>query len=146
MPISLDDKLVVAISSRALFNLEEENRLFDAGDDKAYMQLQFERLDVPAKPGEAIVTYLSGMGVTNPVVASGQTAPLTVLLPAVIQPTVTVDGQPAAIAFAGLTPGGIGLFQINFTVPAGARAGDLDVVIVQNGIKANVTKLPVAAN
>ena len=53
MPISLDDKLVVAISSRALFNLEEENRLFDAGDDKAYMQLQFERLDVPAKPGVA---------------------------------------------------------------------------------------------
>ena len=53
MPISLDDKLVVAISSRALFNLEEENRLFDAGDDKAYMQLQFDRLDVPAKPGVA---------------------------------------------------------------------------------------------
>ncbi|BDT68959.1 hypothetical protein os1_31460 [Comamonadaceae bacterium OS-1] len=53
MPISLDDKLVVAISSRALFNLEEENRLFDAGDDKAYMQLQFDRLDVPAQPGVA---------------------------------------------------------------------------------------------
>ena len=33
MPLTLDDKLVVAISSRALFNLEEENRLFDAGDD-----------------------------------------------------------------------------------------------------------------
>ncbi|WP_295953669.1 5'-nucleotidase [Rhodoferax sp.] len=53
MPISLDDKLVVAISSRALFNLEEENRLFDAGDDKAYMQLQFDRLDLPAQPGVA---------------------------------------------------------------------------------------------
>ena len=53
MPLTLDDKLVVAISSRALFNLEEENRLFDAGDDKAYMQLQFERLDLPAKPGVA---------------------------------------------------------------------------------------------
>ena len=53
MPLTLDDKLVVAISSRALFNLEEENRLFDAGDDKAYMQLQFDRLDLPAKPGVA---------------------------------------------------------------------------------------------
>ena len=53
MLITLEDKLVVAISSRALFNLEEENRLFDAGDDKAYMQLQFDRLNLPAKPGVA---------------------------------------------------------------------------------------------
>jgi 5'-nucleotidase len=53
MPVSLDDKLVVAISSRALFNLEEENALFDAGDPQAYMRLQLERLDVAAKPGIA---------------------------------------------------------------------------------------------
>ncbi|RYF64536.1 MAG: 5'-nucleotidase [Comamonadaceae bacterium] len=53
MPVTLDDKLVVAISSRALFNLEEENRLFDSGDAEGYMKLQFERLDVPAEPGIA---------------------------------------------------------------------------------------------
>ena len=53
MPVTLDDKLVVAISSRALFNLEEENLLFDAGDPDAYMRLQLERLDVPAAPGIA---------------------------------------------------------------------------------------------
>lgn len=53
MTVSLGDKLVVAISSRALFNLEEENRLFDSGDAEGYMRLQFERLDVPAQPGIA---------------------------------------------------------------------------------------------
>ncbi|WP_399679266.1 5'-nucleotidase [Xenophilus sp.] len=53
MPVTLDDKLVVAISSRALFNLEEENRLFEGGDPDAYMRLQLERLDVPAAPGIA---------------------------------------------------------------------------------------------
>ncbi|MEO7243323.1 MAG: 5'-nucleotidase [Variovorax sp.] len=53
MPVTLDDKLVVAISSRALFNLEEENRLFDSGDAEGYMQLQLARLDVPAQPGIA---------------------------------------------------------------------------------------------
>ncbi|MEJ8846626.1 5'-nucleotidase [Variovorax rhizosphaerae] len=53
MPASLGDKLVVAISSRALFNLEEENRLFESGDSEGYMRLQFERLDVPAQPGIA---------------------------------------------------------------------------------------------
>src|SRR3569832_286600 len=53
MAVSLDDKLVVAISSRALFNLEEENAIFESGDPQAYMRLQFERLDQPAPPGIA---------------------------------------------------------------------------------------------
>jgi 5'-nucleotidase len=53
MPASLEGQLVVAISSRALFDFEEENRLFEQGDDRAYMQLQLGRLEVPAKPGVA---------------------------------------------------------------------------------------------
>ena len=53
MPASLEGKLVVAISSRALFNLEEENRLFESGDPEGYMRLQLERMDVPARPGIA---------------------------------------------------------------------------------------------
>ena len=71
MSANLDGQLVVAISSRALFDLEEENRVFETGSaptasqelppdlppgvkkDAAYMQLQLERLDVPAKPGVA---------------------------------------------------------------------------------------------
>lgn len=53
MGVTLDGKLVVAISSRALFDFEEENEVFEKGDDTAYMRLQLERLDVPAKPGVA---------------------------------------------------------------------------------------------
>ena len=53
MPVSFDGQLVVAISSRALFDFEEENEVFEAADDRAYMQLQLDRLDVTAKPGVA---------------------------------------------------------------------------------------------
>ena len=53
MSVSLEGKLVVAISSRALFDFEEENRVFEQGDDRAYMAMQLERLDVPAPPGVA---------------------------------------------------------------------------------------------
>jgi 5'-nucleotidase len=45
--------LVVAISSRALFDFEEENLVFEQSDDRAYMKLQLERLEEPAKPGVA---------------------------------------------------------------------------------------------
>ncbi|MBM3387849.1 MAG: 5'-nucleotidase, partial [Betaproteobacteria bacterium] len=53
MPATLEGQLVVAISSRALFDFEEENQVFEQGDDHAYMQLQLGRLDIPAKPGVA---------------------------------------------------------------------------------------------
>lgn len=53
MPASLEGQLVVAISSRALFDFEEENRIFESSDDRAYMQLQLQRLDQPARPGVA---------------------------------------------------------------------------------------------
>jgi 5'-nucleotidase len=53
MPATLEGQLVVAISSRALFDFEEENRVFEASDDRAYMQLQLLRVDQPARPGVA---------------------------------------------------------------------------------------------
>ncbi|CAN5440480.1 5'-nucleotidase [soil metagenome] len=49
----LDNPLVVAISSRALFDFEAENRVFEEKDDAAYMRLQMERVDVPAPEGPA---------------------------------------------------------------------------------------------
>jgi len=53
MPATLQGQLVVAISSRALFDFEEENRVFEAADDRAYMQLQLARVEQPARPGVA---------------------------------------------------------------------------------------------
>ncbi len=53
MPYTVEGKLVVAISSRALFDFEEENRVFEAQGEHAYIELQYSRLDVPAKEGAA---------------------------------------------------------------------------------------------
>ncbi len=68
MPASLSGQLVVAISSRALFDFEEENRLFEAADDRAYMRLQLERVDRPAPPGVAF-------SLVNKLLAFNRTAP-----------------------------------------------------------------------
>ncbi|HTY04100.1 MAG TPA: 5'-nucleotidase [Rhodocyclaceae bacterium] len=53
MPISLEGKLVVALSSRALFDFEEENRVFEEADDSAYMAVQVDRMEQAARPGAA---------------------------------------------------------------------------------------------
>src|ERR1051325_2930652 len=53
MPYSVEGKLVVAISSRALFDFEEENRVFDADGEEAYVALQLGRLEVRVREGVA---------------------------------------------------------------------------------------------
>src|SRR3977135_662544 len=53
MPYSVEGKLVVAISSRALFDFEDENRIFERDGEAAYIAMQFARLDVPAREGVA---------------------------------------------------------------------------------------------
>ena len=53
MPTNLDDQLVVAISSRALFNFEEENAVFTESDPVPYRQIQLDRMDKPAREGVA---------------------------------------------------------------------------------------------
>ncbi|MEY3782197.1 MAG: hypothetical protein RIS97_375, partial [Pseudomonadota bacterium] len=45
MATNLNGQLVVAISSRALFDFEQENEVFEQGDDRAYMDLQLSKLD-----------------------------------------------------------------------------------------------------
>ena len=68
MPVTLAGQLVVAISSRALFDFEEENRVFEASDDRAYMRLQLARLEAAAKAGVAF-------SLVNKLLAFNQGAP-----------------------------------------------------------------------
>jgi len=102
----------------------------------------------PAKPGDVLVLYLAGMGLTdNPAVTTGAGAPGLspgdTLAHPQVPPTLTMDGSPVHITFAGLTPGLVGLYQVDFQVPAGAADGERQLVLYQSGTAANQTLLPV---
>lgn len=96
----------------------------------------------PAKSGEYLVAYLAGMGETNATPPSGAASPVSPLALPMVNPTLTINGAPYPIAFAGLTPGLVGLYQLNFQVPAGLPAGDITLVVSQNGQPSNQTVLP----
>ena len=100
----------------------------------------------PAHPGEILMMYLVGMGATQPSVSSGHASPSTApLAQPIAPPSVAIANQTAPISFAGLTPFLVGLYQINFQVPAGAKTGTpLNVVVTQGGVTANVTTLTLA--
>jgi 5'-nucleotidase len=51
MPYSLDDKLVVAITGRALFDLDEAHRIYEREGLEAYQKYQLQNEDVTLKPG-----------------------------------------------------------------------------------------------
>ena len=53
MPASFDGKLVVAISSKALFDLEESNRVFEEQGVTAYYRYQLEHENQILAPGIA---------------------------------------------------------------------------------------------
>ena len=53
MPVELDNKLVVGISSRALFDLEEENTIYEENGLKAYSDYQIGHENNILKPGAA---------------------------------------------------------------------------------------------
>jgi trimeric autotransporter adhesin len=77
----------------------------------------------PVKAGQPIVIYCTGLGEVNPAVPTGTAAPLTQISKTIEPISVTVGGITADVLFSGLTPGFVGLYQVNATVPTGVAPG-----------------------
>jgi uncharacterized protein (TIGR03437 family) len=98
----------------------------------------------PVKAGDTLVIYCTGLGEVDPPTTAGTAASLTQLSYAINPVAVTVGGVPAAVLFAGLTPGYVGLYQINATVPRGVTAGDqVPVVVTAAGQSSTVVTVAV---
>jgi uncharacterized protein (TIGR03437 family) len=80
----------------------------------------------PAGIGETIAVYLTGLGGVSPAVGDGAPGPST-LANAVESVWAFIGGVQAAVSFAGLTPGVVGLAQINLVIPSGVTSGDNNI-------------------
>ena len=81
-------------------------------------------LSSPLRHNEIAVIYATGLGFVSPISLPGYRAPESPLSIVTIQPAVTFGGVPGDILFAGLSPGFVGLYQINVRVPIGAPLGN----------------------
>jgi uncharacterized protein (TIGR03437 family) len=97
----------------------------------------------PARAGEVIVAYLVGLGATDGAVASGAPSPADPLVRPATLSTLTVGGVDTPISFIGLTPGLVGLYQLNFRVPTDAPTGNLSVTMTQDSTPSNSAILAV---
>ena len=96
----------------------------------------------PAAPGEAIIIYATGLGAVSTAVADGTPAPAANSLLDLCQPPIVIfGGTPelngggtfANILYAGLTPGFVGLYQLNVLVPPATPAGPTNMYIFGPG-------------
>jgi uncharacterized protein (TIGR03437 family) len=99
----------------------------------------------PAARGSVVQIFATGLGATNPVVPSGQPAPSAEPLSRVVAGVeARIGGQPAAVQFAGLAPGFVGLYQVNVVVPPGVEPGlAVELLLIQNGVPSNPVTLAV---
>jgi uncharacterized protein (TIGR03437 family) len=84
----------------------------------------------PAAPGEVIVMYGNGFGLTNPKAVNGQVQ--SGAAPLIETPVITIGSANATVQFAGLTA--TGLYQLNVTVPSPLPDGDAPVVAKIGGL------------
>ena len=99
----------------------------------------------PAQPGEFLAVFCTGLGPVQPEVPSGDVAPTAEPLARTVSlPMVNIAGIVADVAFSGLAPGLVGLYQVNVQVPAGVPSGNaVEVVLTSGGIPSNTVTIAV---
>ncbi|HEY1496113.1 MAG TPA: hypothetical protein VGF49_16285 [Candidatus Solibacter sp.] len=101
----------------------------------------------PAKIGDHISIYATGLGDVSDRPAPGAATPADPLPHTLATPTVTVGGVPATVTFSGLAPGYVGLYQINVQVPDGTPTGSaVPIILTIGGVPSNSATIAIAAN
>jgi uncharacterized protein (TIGR03437 family) len=120
--------------------------MFTYGDRLAVAQdLNYRLITAtnPAQPGQYIVVYANGLGVVDHPPVSGEATSAQFLASTLVTPTVTIGGLAAQVLFSGLTPGSVGLYQIDVKLPTDTPSGVQPLVIEQNGVTSQPANLPV---
>ena len=86
---------------------------------------------------------MTGIGDVSSPPPTGASAKASPLSSANLLPALTVGGAPAQVFFAGLTPGFVGLAQINLQLPDALPAGNaLDLIISFDQASSRPVMLP----
>jgi uncharacterized protein (TIGR03437 family) len=100
----------------------------------------------PAKPGEFLSIYCTGLGEVTNTPPLGSASPSSPLATTTVTPTVTIGGQSAQVLFSGLAPGFVGLYQVNVKVPDGVSPGSaVPMVLTIGGVPSNTATIAVDA-
>ncbi|MBY0505757.1 MAG: hypothetical protein K2X03_17715 [Bryobacteraceae bacterium] len=95
----------------------------------------------PIAAGSFAVIYATGLGRLRAALATGE-IPMAAN-EAAVRPVVTLNGNPVTVLYAGVTPGYLGLYQVNIQVPSSLAPGTYPLRITQSGVASNLATLTV---
>jgi acid phosphatase type 7 len=98
----------------------------------------------PARAGETVIIYASGLGEVTSRIASGFLSPALPLAYCAIPVTVQIGGASVSPDFAGLAPSFVGLYQVNVKLPATLAPGAYPLRLTSRGNSSNAVTVPVA--
>jgi len=127
--ISVPELFVVAPAQPGIFTKNQQGT--GQGIVVRSDQITLAEAGTPARPGEAVVIYGTGLGPVTQPVAPGAPSPVSPLAATVSPVTVSVGGRPAQVLFAGLTPGFAGLYQVNAILAADTPTGNAVPLVIQ---------------
>jgi uncharacterized protein (TIGR03437 family) len=89
----------------------------------------------PAVAGETISLYATGLGAVSANLPLGAAGPADPALTTAALPQILFAGAPLTVAFSGLAPGYVGLYQVNATVPSASQPAGLTgpLTLTDNG-------------
>jgi len=98
----------------------------------------------PAPRGQYITIYCSGLGPVSNQPSTGAASPTSPASNTLLIPTVAIGGVQAPVQFSGLTPGLVGLYQINVLVPSTVIPGSaVTLALTINGVSSNSVTIAV---
>jgi len=127
--ISVPEVFVVASAQPGIFTKNQQGT--GQGIVVRSDQITLAEPGTPARPGEAVVIYGTGLGPVSQPVAAGAPSPTSPLAAAISAITVTAGGKAAQVLFAGLTPGFAGLYQVNAILAPDTPSGNTVPLVIQ---------------
>jgi uncharacterized protein (TIGR03437 family) len=88
----------------------------------------------PAKPGDTIILWGTGLGPTTPAAPIGMTVPTTQTYNTTTLPSVTLSNSPATVLGAALTSNSAALYQVAIQIPSPLADGDYALQVSIGGV------------
>jgi len=116
----------------------------------AALHLDFRRVssENPARPGEVILLFLTGMGPLKTLVGTNVPGPGSPGVPpaeTVENPVVTIDGVEQQVIGSFYAPGLISGYQVNIIIGPNVEVGDRLMQLIAGGVASQQTIIPMGA-
>ena len=139
LTITVEGVLILSVQP-GIFEFPLDGNLFAAALDVNFNLITPSN---PARPGDIVQLFLTGLGVLNPAVGTNNPGPASPLPRVVVETIVGLDDAGMENLGAFYAPGLLMVYQINFRVAVNAQSGNRRLIIIGGGVASKSSLLPV---